>query len=365
MSLQACLTVPKKGRRHRNKKKQGNSTSTFSNDENEILMEGEEVVKNVRLTDIDDLQSMDVMDYMASVRDEANEMPDVFVSEKKNPNNMSSSLQQKNDIDTIIDGSAAACLYFCKEEAATKMTPIPISKDWMDGICHVFSQLRQYISTCHQAGVGLPPRRIPVPRSKNSLDWHIFCLGKNEAYGNANGYYDDESMDDDNDEIGSNKNIDSDDDQNKEEKNGTNPEDEVSSSKNNLAVTRWDEKSVPPDGHIPTVALLCQMDQVLTRRVLSHLLHYLIEGGWEMTRNRGQWIYSLLARLEKPLHREECSLLYSLLKHLLQKGHQIQPTTWQTNKNENDVTIITNTILVIIVVYFEQASTSQIFKMIN
>eukprot|EP01040_Poterioochromonas_malhamensis_P011826 gene11826-12903_t len=58
-----------------------------------------------------------------------------------------------------------------------------------------------------------------------------------------------------------------------------------------------------PVATLPSIALLLQFDQVLTQRLLKHLIEWLEEHQRVHSRCF-QWIYSLLAYIEKPIHRE-------------------------------------------------------------
>ncbi|OQR92355.1 hypothetical protein ACHHYP_03787 [Achlya hypogyna] len=55
----------------------------------------------------------------------------------------------------------------------------------------------------------------------------------------------------------------------------------------------------------PTVGMLLQMDQIMTRRLLHTMLHWLEDSDDthppRLSRLRGAWVYALLARLDKPL----------------------------------------------------------------
>ncbi len=63
----------------------------------------------------------------------------------------------------------------------------------------------------------------------------------------------------------------------------------------------------------PTFKLLLQFDQVLTQKVLMYLIEHL-EGEDNISRKTGEWIYSLLARVEKPLHRDVVALIRQLYR---------------------------------------------------
>lgn len=102
-----------------------------------------------------------------------------------------------------------------------------------------------------------------------------------------------------------------------------------------------------------------------------------------MTTQRGKWIYSLLARLEKPLHRDEASSLTSLLRELCRIRSELSVEdlkdddsddkqilgvdgTMLSTQNElglgrkasqpKEVLATLNTLIVIIGIYFEQCN---------
>jgi survival of motor neuron protein-interacting protein 1 len=105
------------------------------------------------------------------------------------------------------------------------------------------------------------------------------------------------------------------------------------------------ENPVPTEGFDPNTKLISQFDDILVRRVLSHHLHYIKEG-YEISFNRGRWLYGLLARLQKPLHREEASLLIDLLRELCMIRKR-------SNGGDESLKML-NTLIVIIGIYFEQ-----------
>jgi survival of motor neuron protein-interacting protein 1 len=70
-------------------------------------------------------------------------------------------------------------------------------------------------------------------------------------------------------------------------------------------------------GAHPTLKLLLQFDQVLTQKVLMYLVEWLDDNGIDdagLTQKIGQWIYSLLTRVEKPLHRDTVALIRQLYR---------------------------------------------------
>lgn len=62
----------------------------------------------------------------------------------------------------------------------------------------------------------------------------------------------------------------------------------------------------------PTVPLLLQFDQVLTQRVLLYIIDYVDE--FSLSTTACEWIYALLTRVEKPLHRDAVAALRQLFR---------------------------------------------------
>jgi survival of motor neuron protein-interacting protein 1 len=109
-------------------------------------------------------------------------------------------------------------------------------------------------------------------------------------------------------------------------------------------------RDIPTAGHPPTVKVVSQMDQVLVRQALSHLCHY-VGQGWKLTAQRTSWIYALLARLEKPIHRDEASTLFGLLKVLTMARSKMNLSV----QGRGELSRM-NLLIVIVGVYFEQGA---------
>ena len=62
----------------------------------------------------------------------------------------------------------------------------------------------------------------------------------------------------------------------------------------------------------PTTSLMLQFDQVLTARVLTYHVDWLEE--CHLTKARSKWIYSILARIEKPLHQDSSAMIRQLYR---------------------------------------------------
>jgi gem associated protein 2 len=282
-------------------------------------------------------------------------------------------LERKANTPSI--GSAASMQYLSSHHAAVLPPPschhLPGGsasstaakdiQDWVNVTMDNFVRLRAYLDQGHDIGIGgKDTARRPLPPMKDRSSWLIFCVGNQEAQGNINSYYDDDfepnskcpSSDKDSDIEDSDDNGEGVDDRvDKEEdafersdrESGKATESNDASPGNDL----W-RTDLPPAGFPPTTTLLLQMDQVMIRRVLSHLTYYVCEG-WSVTESCAQWLYGLLARLERPVHRDDAVVLYALLKRLTLLRKQ-----WQHPTGDRALLARFNVLIVIVGIYFEQ-----------
>lgn len=304
-----------------------------------------------------DIHSIDASEYLSMVSQQAKNMPEVFVAaEESDPETSSHTDEkkrrrrrcQKQNLVVPIDGSAASLSYLVSNRASLTAPPsndyLPRNPIWQERTLANFERLRDYLEQCREHGVGGKNHRIAVPSMKDRSGWHVFCVGDNEASGNAGAYFDDDDDDDDSDE--------------NDKKNDTT---KASSTGDEEAVEEeipeWRRPgAIPPEGHAPSVSVICQMDQVMIRRVLSHLSYYVREGWSPATPQKSAWIYSLLARLERPIHRDEAANLFGLLKKLTQlratlKVHDDDDAT--AGGDRADLARL-NVLVLLIGVYFEQ-----------
>ena len=325
------------------------------------------------VTEIEDLAEMDAMDYLAAVREEACKIPDVCVAPTPTPNSAEGGIFDDPDEDCTpksiskshpsgflpIDGSAASIQYMMSTRTRlagpTCAGQLPASPDqWTDALLKDFTQLRHYMEQC--AVAKLDNERVPVPALKDGAGWNEFCVGTLEAEGNVDGYFDDKDEDEDKD--------DSEDQQpimndmlecNESAVNGSsNPDDDSDEPEwrrfHRTAQTphldRSETLNLLPIA--PTVPLLLQMDQVMTRRVLSHMVTFVADDAYPITRQRGLWIYALLARLEGPLHSNEEAMLTQLLRHCCQVRSETTSAT-------NSYLPMINAIIAIVSIFFEQS----------
>ena len=112
-----------------------------------------------------------------------------------------------------------------------------------------------------------------------------------------------------------------------EEERGHDKNETIINVKNDKTKTSFHKQIAPKNGYEPITSLLCQFDQIIVQRLLHHHIQSITNeitnnfssnnGNGGLSRQRGKWIYALLARLEKPLHRDdEASSLSTLLREL-------------------------------------------------
>ncbi len=283
----------------------------------------------------DAIESMDASDYLSGVMREAKAMPDIFVADAyttaSHDESVTTTSAQRNRVP--IDGSAASLSYLLSKRSSIIPPPsvqhLPNTKtptEWAESVVSNFERLRAYLERSKAKGFGgKQTARKPLPTMKDRPSWHVFCVGVDEARGNTGAYFADDY---DVTTTTGEKNKEDDD-----------KAEEMPAWKTNL----------PENGYEPGVCLLLQMDQVMTRRVLSHLAYY-VTFGWSITSGRrAEWIYALLARLEKPVHRDDAAVLFGLLKNLTVARSKINST--ETNRCN---LAKLNVLIVIVGVYFEQ-----------
>ena len=173
---------------------------------------------------------------------------------------------------------------------------IPVA--WARSVLADFSDLRLALEAHAAAGVGSKNgSRMPVPRLKDSRGWHRFCFGDTESCPDSS---------DDEDTV------------------------EVET----------------PQGTLPSVRLLLQFDFVMTQRLVAMHVRWL--DSCALSHNRALWLYALLARLHKPLHRDTCAVLRQLVKRLL------------VLRDATEEPAALNALLVLAGRYFDQASPDEI-----
>jgi len=262
---------------------------------------------------------------------------------------------------------------------------------WVSNTISNFSKLRSYLETertkqqSQRQREGAAVRKIAVPRMKDRAAWHIFCLGKEEAYGNVGGYYEEEDDEDDvadqsekskkksekKDEAGTPVKDESD----VEEATAKAVQQQSSSQTPVPPPTKliYNPSNIPTQGYTPQTSLILQFDQVLTRTLFHHHVHYLCEWKFTLSYNRCIWIYSLLSNMEKPLHIDEVCGVRRVLRECCLRRWELKLPNGKEEKNctvgaseERDVKkakgscweqlALLNTLIAITGIYFEQGN---------
>mmetsp|Transcript_20434 Transcript_20434/g.31012 ORF Transcript_20434/g.31012 Transcript_20434/m.31012 type:complete len:344 (-) Transcript_20434:282-1313(-) len=325
-----CLPLPSR----RRKRPAVGSSEKDGNISNTVPMEME----------ISSLENMDAMAYLSSVKQQATSLPDIFISKESSHENSQlkeERIRTKLNCYSIIDGSAAARDYLLSHRLDILPPPTTwhtITDDdgqrqlWVNSTLDNFSRMRTYLHNCRQALKKCV--RVPVPPSKDDQAWLMFCLGDHSAKKDAN---DCNTMicksDGDKD-------------------NQSNEKDYDIRTKYNISET----------GYEPTTKLMSQFDQIIIRRLLSHFVIHLQEREiiTPTIHHEGKvykWIYGLLARLEKPIHRDEQSSLMELLRILSRSRASIRANDDGDDiatSREYSLVKMMNVLVILIGIYFEQ-----------
>lgn len=367
MSQTQCLplhTSGKQGVRKRDEAEAGEEDGKVSRNGEEG---DEEIEKNISHSkqgamtgsNIETLQTMDAMEYLSMVHHEASLLPKVFVKnveatptlQKTTTGNTKRESTRRNhgvrcdlnddDVHLLPSEGSAATIHLLSSRMAIlpaqQIYQLPVHPNgWVTHVLADFSSLRQCLEQQQQSTRG-NARLIPLPPLKDSGGWHEFCLGSQEAEGNIGGYYDDPKADDAED--------------------GENEVDLAAEAQGEGETLEWrrylqQHTTNGGGGMKPSVSLLMQMDQVMTRRVLSHLISWVVEDNFPMSYQRSLWIYALLARLEKPLHRNECALLRTILRTCCQL--RAEYTKEDEEGVNTSVLPLLNVLIVIVGIYYEQ-----------
>lgn len=305
---------------------------------------------------------MDAMEYLAFVRRQALELPDIFVSKISLEHNVQSNNSRQSSSSAAqppIDGSAAARDYLCSNRldiipppSSFHVPPVRILNKWVDQTLSNFSSLRTYLQACRGEFKKClrSEDKLPVPPSKDLYAWHVFCLGDEIRNDMEHKMIHAQIMN-----------------------NGLSDGDNLSAAEVDVLLSPY---NIPQGGHEPTTRLMCQFDQIIIRKLISHHTRY-VAAGCIVTVKRMQWIYAILARLDKPLHRDEASVLMEMLRELCRVRSKIviveeeeevheeekddEPILQLDLKNqggnkENKLDIIKtiNVVILLIGVYFEQ-----------
>ena len=361
------------------------------------------------LTTIEDLSTIDASAYLAWVNSQAGNLPSVFVAEKQSddgeidstPDNDKANFSSDSRREDPIDGSAATLQILLskqmeilpppstrhvppacdaaefhisstssiqntdnnitnKEEDDDNNNDIISCSNWVSTTISSFSKLRSYLETqdaiLKQNDVDTQTiRKVAVPKMKDRTGWHVFCLGREEAFGNQGGYFEniinsEDEEDNEGDKVDTDTNVVNDEAESNTEKMKEDPN-----------ILSYNQSDVPPNGYIPTSSLLLQIDQVLTRVLFHHHVHYFCDWKFPLTHQRAAWIYALLARMGKPWHRDECCVVRKVLRECCSRRWELSlpkdddSSSQKTDKKWEQLALL-NTLIAITGIYYEQGS---------
>eukprot|EP01035_Chromulina_nebulosa_P020488 gene20488-26579_t len=271
------------------------------------------------LGNIVDLNSLTAEQYLAWVRYQAESIPDVTVASIDKVQ-----LVSNNQTNTITLANVI-------EECPESFKP---DKDWENNVLKSFSDLRLHIERL-SLNLETRERKIAVPLMKDTKSWHLFCFGEllmNDCE-DSNGEM---SVDDNNDETSiSESEI---------------PIEESNNEEELTNVVEWKGLTNVE----PNISLLLQFDQVMVTKVLIYHIQWLDDK--LLTNSRSKWLYSLLSRLEKPLHRDVEAMIRQLYRRCCQLRYDlwVDVSSNKVNIDDDNQLAQLNTLILICGKYFGQ-----------
>lgn len=300
-----------------------------------------------------DISSLTAEEYLSWVRYQAEQLPDVV----------------RVELDNLDSLSKKQTKYMPEIEQIPVCPEILLpNTEWETEVLSSFSELRTLLGI--YGARGTKSRHVPVPPMRNSAAWHLFCLGS-EIRPTSGEILDEE---DDSCEVieifgegeskGDVANV-------QVESLSVNivETDSLHVRKKRLAEELGLEEIIPKDevpdtvttpeivydrNVLPTPSLLMQFDQVLTQALLKHHITWLKESE-VMSTNQALWIYSLLARLEKPLFQDTGALIRSLYRRCCELRIQDFDVKKGLGEETDDKIARLNLLIVISGKYFGQA----------
>ena len=376
MASKPCLPVSRKRRKGDNGRRNNNNNNNNNNnrDEKQQQQQQQNDFSSSLPVDFEDISTMDATEYLSRVVQQSKQLPDIMCRQEEEEGQDQQQYlpkqkhHQQQQQFVPIEGSAASLVHLVSSRTSILPPPtaahLPLNNpsDWLDQTMASFSYLREYLD--QQQTLDVRNKKQPVPPMKDRPAWHIFCLGEQEAHGNLESYFgtdekEKNDSEDVNDEIA---NADCQEDRNLSKASGSKNDINNDDDDDKTPIINQQEESLswrfnlPENGWAPTTSLLLQMDQVMVRRVLSHLAHYYVQEDYAMTQQRTMWLYALLARLEKPIHRNDASVLFGLLRQLT----QTRAATMMKNDTDKNRELLArlNVLIVIVGIYFEQGGGS-------
>eukprot|EP00605_Chrysophyceae_sp_TOSAG23-4_P000925 GSChrysophyteH1.ASY1.ANO1.1024.1 assembled CDS len=273
-----------------------------------------------------DISEMTAEQYMAWVRHEAEDLPPVVRADL--------------DQSKVVEQSKYMPDIECIEPCPEHFQP---SNEWVKDVMFSFSELRGVLAQL-ALDSKYKERCEAVPAMKDKAAWRLFCLGEDSVDGdNSHPPEDDTGR-----RIVGDKPVEGSTDEIRDAELAATkrrlfalldagqgaPTSASASPRTNerLLAAAEEQDSSDSDGgkntaqeksglyptwtgtkcHPPTTKILLQFDQVLTQRVLQLHCEWLQKG--EINEARGQWLYGLLARLEKPLYQDSVAVVRALYR---------------------------------------------------
>lgn len=262
----------------------------------EQVLPFKKVAYDYSVTQTGDVSNMSAEEYISWVRDQAESLPDVT---RVDIDLSTFSTNRTNYIPVVDD----ACL--CSE----KLLP---SEEWENDCVKDFSDLRLYMTSLAEQDM-TRERKVVVPQLKDKNAWNKFCFGieyvdsaisiscaikKNDMADDVQLTKKKQELTQVLDEL---SDCDDDDDDGFNEANAINEA---------ISSTLWHGLANVP----PSFGLMLQIDHVMTQRVFKYHVEWLESTENNLTSYRTFWIYALLARIEKPLHKDTVFLIRKLYK---------------------------------------------------
>eukprot|EP01033_Poteriospumella_lacustris_P004499 gene4499-3216_t len=234
-----------------------------------------------------DVSEMSVEQYLSWVRTQSSRLPTVFRAE-----NVSSSTAPSHDQTKYMP--EVESIPTCPE------SHLP-SDEWERNILSTFSELR--LSLAAKSAITSAARTIAVPSMKDRAGWIAFCLNIDLSLSQ--------------DVIQQDLAV---------AFAGDSEDADISIKKRkrelaeNLGIAMDAEDGEVPENDAPEASMDVveepdvdgELDQVLTQRILLYLIDFVEEHGLRSTVS--EWIYALLTRVEKPLHRDVVAALRQLFR---------------------------------------------------
>eukprot|EP00981_Chlorochromonas_danica_P011217 scaffold3817_cov177-Ochromonas_danica.AAC.5 len=268
-----------------------------------------------------DISKMDANQYLAWVRSQASRLPNIFRAEAR------IAAQERISHVSVV------------EDIPPCPAPLQPDPSWEREVVAAFSDLRAHLEEVSSRGV---ERLIAVPVMKDCLGWLRFCLGEDETISQYKAevvrhILKEECEEEEDGEEGN-------DCEEEEEEEDATPTPTPSST------TSWTGQT----GHSPSLQLILQLDQVLAQRVLLYLIDYLPTSSAKLSDLCGQWLYALLSRLEKPLHRDVVAALRTLYRWLCTRRLALHTATETAALADGEEVARLNLLAVLVGYYFGQ-----------